>query len=219
MKEKFYFTLLELLIVVVIIGILTTIFVPLLSSSREDSRRTACKSHLRSLFIGFKLYADDSRGYYPQGLESTATNTLSQDVGYISLHQKDILRTPKVYKCPSRSSHDVSDDVYNEGDADGGISSLGVGQNECNLSYPYIPSLLGGDITNLHSSKYGTETALIRDKTLNHNFEFGNVLFGSGRVESFQAVAYDSSNSNTSWLFQVNTNFWSNNPRANAILD
>jgi len=60
------FTLVELLVVVSIIGVLTTLVAPNLNSARERGRDAARKSDLRNIQTALRLYYNDN-GEYPQG--------------------------------------------------------------------------------------------------------------------------------------------------------
>ena len=68
MKNRYKFTLIELLIVVAIIGILTSILMPSLSSAREKGKRAVCMSNQRNNMLAFKIYAGDNRDKYPSAL-------------------------------------------------------------------------------------------------------------------------------------------------------
>ncbi len=59
------FTLVELLVVLAVIAILAALLLPALGRAKEKGRLTACRSNLRQLRIGFGLYADDNRDYFP----------------------------------------------------------------------------------------------------------------------------------------------------------
>ncbi len=54
------FTLIELLVVVAIIAILMAILMPALNRAREQGRRAVCLNHLRTLTLGWMMYADEN---------------------------------------------------------------------------------------------------------------------------------------------------------------
>jgi prepilin-type N-terminal cleavage/methylation domain-containing protein/prepilin-type processing-associated H-X9-DG protein len=61
------FTLVELLVVIGIIALLISILLVTLSRAQEKSRQTACLSNLRQLGAALILYANENRGYLPNG--------------------------------------------------------------------------------------------------------------------------------------------------------
>ena len=61
--KKIRFTLLELLVVIGIVLLLVGLITPILSSSREKSRRQSCKNNLKDLSVAFSLYAKDNKGF------------------------------------------------------------------------------------------------------------------------------------------------------------
>lgn len=61
-----WFTLVEMLIVIVIIGILVAALVPRFSGAQSKARDIARKSNLAQISTALTLYANDS-GVYPQG--------------------------------------------------------------------------------------------------------------------------------------------------------
>lgn len=81
------FTLIELLVVVAIIAVLVAMLLPALSSAREQSRQTACGSHLKQIGVGCVLYAQDNDDFFPPGLYGGAagiSNQRSWDVALTS---------------------------------------------------------------------------------------------------------------------------------------
>ena len=60
------FTLVELLTVLAIIAVLAGLLLPVLSRAKQQARSTACKSNLRQLGLGMKMYIND-HGHYPVG--------------------------------------------------------------------------------------------------------------------------------------------------------
>lgn len=59
------FTLVEMLVAIAIIGILATILVPVIGSTRESARLATCTNRLRELGIAFQLYAQENSGQLP----------------------------------------------------------------------------------------------------------------------------------------------------------
>jgi prepilin-type N-terminal cleavage/methylation domain-containing protein/prepilin-type processing-associated H-X9-DG protein len=59
-KSPAAFTLIELLVVIAIIAILMSVLMPALNRAREQGRRAACLSHLKSLTLCWIMYADEN---------------------------------------------------------------------------------------------------------------------------------------------------------------
>ena len=71
-KTRSGFTLIELMIVIVIMGILATLLVPKIMNAPDEAKRTAVKADIKTIEGALKLYRLDT-GNYPtteQGLEA-----------------------------------------------------------------------------------------------------------------------------------------------------
>ena len=55
--KKRAFTLIELLVVIAVIAVLMSILMPSLNLAREQARSVACASNLKSMVLGWRLYA------------------------------------------------------------------------------------------------------------------------------------------------------------------
>jgi prepilin-type N-terminal cleavage/methylation domain-containing protein/prepilin-type processing-associated H-X9-DG protein len=60
MQKRRGFTLIELLVVIAIIAILMSILMPALKRAKEQGKRAACLNNMKSLMLGWLMYADDN---------------------------------------------------------------------------------------------------------------------------------------------------------------
>ncbi len=65
-RQQKGFTLVELLVLMSMIALLTTILMVALRTAREQARRTKCGSNLRQLGLGLTMYADTHDDWLPQ---------------------------------------------------------------------------------------------------------------------------------------------------------
>lgn len=103
------FTLLEILVVVVILGILASIIVPKIMRRPEEARRTKAIIDIKAIETALNLYRLDN-GVYPsteQGLEALVekptTGVIPRDwkeEGYLDKVPKDPWGSPYVYLSP-----------------------------------------------------------------------------------------------------------------------
>lgn len=104
------FTLIELLVVIAIIGLLLSVLIPALRKVREVSRRTVCRTNLRSLHMALALYAEDFNDQVtdPRGsTKDTDDPAVLWEGDYYQrwcrkwyLRFYPYLETPDVYRCP-----------------------------------------------------------------------------------------------------------------------
>ena len=82
------FTLIELIIVIVILGILAAIAIPMFSTSSKDAREASLKSDLAVLRNGILVYYHEHNGQYPGALKidgsGTATAAADNPVAFVS---------------------------------------------------------------------------------------------------------------------------------------
>lgn len=103
------FTLIEVMVVVVILGILAAIVVPRLLDEPEKARRTSAATQIRSFEEALGMFRLDN-GFYPtteQGLRALVTKPTSgripnryKDGGYIRRIPEDPWGNPYVYLSP-----------------------------------------------------------------------------------------------------------------------
>jgi prepilin-type N-terminal cleavage/methylation domain-containing protein len=65
MRRRQAFTLVELLVVISIISVLSSLILPTLSGAREKARRVACINNLRQFGNALQMYSQDYNGRFP----------------------------------------------------------------------------------------------------------------------------------------------------------
>ena len=68
---KRYFTLIELMVVIAIIGILVTILMPSLSEAREKAKRALCMSNSKNIAAAMVMFTQDNNDKFPYKLGGT----------------------------------------------------------------------------------------------------------------------------------------------------
>lgn len=71
------FTLVELLLVVVILGLLAAVAIPRLAHSGTDAKKNTCKSNIALLNSQIELWAVNHGGIYPADNTEFGTNVLN----------------------------------------------------------------------------------------------------------------------------------------------
>lgn len=119
------FTLIEIMVVVIIIGLLASVAVPTVLDRMEQARTQKARADFKSLQTALKLYRIDNFTYptSDQGLDALVTKPSVAPVprnwktgGYLDQMQLDPWDRPYLYMSPAEGGHDY--DIYTLG-ADG----------------------------------------------------------------------------------------------------
>ena len=122
MRKTNAFTLVELLVVVAIIALLVSILMPALSKAREQAKRAFCLSNLRSLTIGWLMYADENDGRivpampdnngwirWP-GVLTSSTDPVQYEQGCKYSMEKGLIwpftQNYDIYRCPTAKANE-----------------------------------------------------------------------------------------------------------------
>ena len=91
------FTLMELLIVIVVIGLLTALLMPALASAREHARKTRCASNMKQVALGMTMYLGDHDERFP----ATINETYDLDRAAWGQLVEPYVHNRKLFRCPS----------------------------------------------------------------------------------------------------------------------
>ena len=109
-KQAAGFTLIEVMVVVVILGILAAVLVPKVMDRPDQARMTKARQDIRSLEAALNLYKLDNFVYptTDQGLEALVTKPVSpepaswKDGGYLDRMPLDPWKQPYLYLSPGQ---------------------------------------------------------------------------------------------------------------------
>ena len=120
------FTLIELMIVVVILGLLATIIMPKILDRPEQARRGKAQAEIRSIQSALGLFKTDT-GSFPttsQGLQALVQNPgikgYARD-GYLEQVPKDPWDNEYIYISPGLHSKNYDLESYGKDGEDGGV--------------------------------------------------------------------------------------------------
>lgn len=113
-ENPYGFTLIELLVVVAIIVILIALLVPSLTQVREQSKRVACSSNLRSLAQITHIYAAQNSDYVPIGRASNyrwvnywfvdSSDDIPEFYMFGALYNEKLISDGRIAYCPSQKT-------------------------------------------------------------------------------------------------------------------
>lgn len=181
------FTLVELLVVIGIIALLVAILLPSLAKAREQAVKTKCLSNIRSIGMGYSVYANMAKGKLP--MHNGGGNWLWD----VPFETRDWLVTngaPRdIMYCPANPDRNA-DDLWSYDTS----SPFGVmGYFLLHKRYPGFPgaatkpgtwptnvpkTLLDAEYLESMSVKNATDKPLATDATLSQNGKFVNVVGG-----------------------------------------
>jgi len=123
------FTLIEVIVVVLILGLLASIVVPRIVGRTDVAKRTAAAVTIRQLENALKLYRADN-GFYPttdQGLEGLVNKPTTSPLplrysadGYLDKVPKDPWGNDYIYLSPGIHNRDYDIESYGADGEDGG---------------------------------------------------------------------------------------------------
>lgn len=130
MRNNKGFTIIEILVVLVILGILATLMVPKLMNKPDEAKVTAAKVNIKAIESALKIYKLDN-GMYPttsQGLAALIKKPDSDPIpknyktgGYLEeSDMKDPWGNDFVYRCPGDNDRDFDIISYGADGKEGG---------------------------------------------------------------------------------------------------
>jgi len=147
------FTLIELLVVIAVIAVLMGILMPALRMAREQARSIACSSNLKTLVLGWTLYANDNdsrivNGHTPDTVNQSEPGWVVMPPNAVSAPVEDkiayikqgalwpYVSNEEVYRCPSdrRKDNPMHLQAYRSYGIPGGLN--GVADDQADIAKP-----------------------------------------------------------------------------------
>lgn len=168
------FTFIELLIVISILALLSSLIFPSIAKAKSSAQRTSCASNLRQLGTGLSLYQSDYDDTYPAAIESNMKGLFITSDHYDYVYSLPEIRpvitsylgrSVELFKCPSDIGIDHLD-FFSVPVVDSPSSYIKAGS-----SYLYNYTLAVGKAPNLGSPLTSTEirnpssSALLYDRS------------------------------------------------------
>lgn len=208
-RRRAGFSIVELLVVVAILAILASIFIPYLSQIREVDRRVRCADNLRSIMEGLRQYATlkDVHGKARHAYPSTISNPAQG--GYVAytgasapdpfapggvkpndvtaslwLLAREGLAPPQKFICPSTSD-------WAEPEPPASRSNFSDGSH---LSYSYASPFSSAPGYKMDDDSHEADFALVADKNPGNSGKFGKITMPPYNAEPFTLSMANSAN-------------------------
>ncbi|MBI5687886.1 MAG: type II secretion system protein [Verrucomicrobia bacterium] len=174
------FTLVELLVVIVIIGVLAGMLLPAITGVKERGNRLSCASRLKEIHKMAVAYAKDNDDVLPFYDEPKANAPMLLDEQVNTFCRKNYTRNLKVFKCPSRGSPTSLSKEY---------------QYEYNSYFTGRRALRFAQVKNAAGLRLAWDSdkekqAGFYDPQDNHSEAGGNVVYVDGHVQWWDGKKY-----------------------------
>ena len=174
------FTLVELLVVIGIIAVLIALLLPTLSRAREEAKKTACLSHLKSLGDALFMYANANRDRLPN-LNPPGTWIDYNGANRAMVSFSEEIKSPPVFHCPSDK-----DDPPNEI-----LTADEELPDSARVSYQFYSLFFAPEHGPMLTRLKGRAPlawdvdggSRVRTRVQNHGVQGGNVLFSDGHAQ------------------------------------
>lgn len=140
------FTLIEMLVVIAIIGILTSLLLPALAAAKQTAKTAKCLSNLRQIGLGMTMYESGANGLFPESggvIFWDETDPITKKQSWIQQIVSYVPNT-NVFHCPSDILH-IEFNYFNGGRAAFIISSNFASVDTKRVRFPSA-QVLSGDV-------------------------------------------------------------------------
>lgn len=169
---KYFFTLLELLIVIAIIAILAGMLLPVVSKSKGKAQEISCLNNLKQLGFLLNSYADDFNGYLPKSYCASLTQTWDMTLCtlYLSGNKYDSKWRVKLFECPTTVNRHTAFFTTNETSINSVWTNCYIPNNKSIRTY-----LSDGDVSCVKTSEIlkPTSNILLLDRKVGVHKAFG----------------------------------------------
>ena len=172
--QKHSFTLIELLTVISIIGILSSIILPALGKAKEDGKQAVCKNNLKQIGYGASMYTSDNDQWYAvnSGNWSTTISNPGGTAVMMGLYGEYTDGAAILY-CPSMPDGKI---VWLDFSKKHNLPRF-KSNNWCQAGYTYRKY---SDYSKYHESIIDSGTAFIADSYMDFwGARFGNLTHGA----------------------------------------